>query len=226
MTTRTTAVAALLVVCVTATAFAQDQRSTGLPARISWTFNFDAAIGSFSFLNSLFTDPHDEPSGDLGDNWLEGYVRPSLSGSITLSGGSVVHGAASAVGERTYGGAPALVGEEFSSFGPDDLWVGWRSGTVLSGLGDDALSVTVGRAPYQLGHGFLLYDGTGEGGSRGGYWSNAREAFEFASIVKFAPGPHTVEGFYLDKDELPESESGSRLWGANYELAAGASTFG
>jgi hypothetical protein len=33
--------------------------------------------------------------------------------------------------------------------------------------------------------------------------------------------------FYLDKDELPESDTGSRLWGANYELSfAEAHTFG
>ena len=238
VTIQATGVAAsLLVVCVAGMAFGQDapapppqqdteKRSTGLPRRVSWTFNFDAGVGSFSFFNSLFTNPRDEPTGDLSDNWLEGYVKPSLSGSFTLGNGSVVHGAASAVGERTYGGAPSLVGEDFSSFGPDDLWVGWRSGSAFANLGNDALSFTVGRARYQLGHGFLLYDGTGEGGSRGGYWTNARKAFEFASIVTFAPGPHKVEAFYLDKDEVPESESGSRLWGANYEFAVGASTFG
>jgi hypothetical protein len=226
MTIHATGLAAVLVLGVAAAASGQEQRSTGLPPRVSWTFNVDAGIGSFSFLNSLFTNPRDEPSGDLGDNWLEGYVKPSLAGSITLGGGSVVHGAASAVGERTYGGAPALVGEDFSSFGPDDLWVGWRSGDAFPNLGDDALSLTVGRAGYQLGHGFLLYDGSGEGGSRGGYWTNARKAFEFASIARLVAAPHRVEAFYLDKDELPESESGSRLWGANYELTAGASTFG
>ena len=33
--------------------------------------------------------------------------------------------------------------------------------------------------------------------------------------------------FYLDRDEVPESETGSRIWGANYELAVGeSSTFG
>ena len=33
--------------------------------------------------------------------------------------------------------------------------------------------------------------------------------------------PHTVEAFYLDRDELEENDSGSRLWGLNYEIAAG-----
>ena len=44
-------------------------------------------------------------------------------------------------------------------------------------LGKNAVDFTVGRAPVQLGHGLLLYDGASEGGSRGGYWTNARKAF-------------------------------------------------
>jgi hypothetical protein len=203
-----------------------EARPTGLPSGLKWTFNFDAGFGSFSFFNSLFTNPRDEPSGNLSDNWLEGYVKPSLSASYGLENGSAFVGTASAVGERTYGGAPAVVGEDFSSFAPDDLSVAWRSGSSLA-VGENAIELTVGRARYQLGHGFLLYDGAGEGGSRGGYWSNARKAFEFASIARFKPGPHTAEVFYLDKDELPEAETGSRLWGTNYEYQIGdASTFG
>ncbi len=72
--------------------------------------------------------------------------------------------------------------------------------------------------------GFLLFDGAAEGGSRGGYWTNARKAFEFAAIGRVKPGAHTVEAFYLDKDELEENDSGSRLWGANYEYAIGETT--
>ena len=30
---------------------------------------------------------------------------------------------------------------------------------------------------------------------------------------------HTIEAFYLDKDELEEHDTGSRLWGVNYEFA-------
>ena len=64
----------------------------------------------------------------------------------------------------------------------------------------------------------------GQGGSRGGYWTNARKAFEFAAIGRFKPGAHTIEAFYLDKDELEENDTGSRLWGANYQYAIGEHT--
>jgi hypothetical protein len=100
------------------------------------------------------------------------------------------------------------------------LYIGWRSGTSLD-LGEDAIQVTLGRAPYKLGHGFLIYDGSGDGGSRGGFWSGARSAWERAAIGRFKVKNHTVETFYLERDDLPEAETDTKLWGANYELAVG-----
>lgn len=204
-----------------------EARPTGLPGKLQWTFNFDAGWGNFGFANSLFKNPKD-PGVDenLSDQWFEGYVKPGLSGTYTLASSSQIYGTVSAVGERTYGSVPAAFGSDVSSFGPEDLYIGWRSGKSLD-TGENAVDVTVGRSQYRIGHGFLLYDGASEGGSRGGYWTNARKAFEFAAIGRSKPGPHTAEVFYLDKDELPESDSGTRLWGANYELAVGEnSTFG
>ena len=202
-----------------------EARPTGLPSGLDWTFNMDATWGTFGFLNSLYTNPKPEqPSGDLGDNWFEGSVKPSLTATYTSSKSWQLYGTLSAVGERTYGAAPSLVGEDASSFKVEDLHVGLRSGQALGDFGENALELTVGRAQYRLGHGFLLWDGGAEGGNRGGYWSNSRKAFEFAAIGRFKPGDHTLEGFYLDKDDLPEADSGSRLWGANYEYAIGEST--
>ena len=195
-----------------------EDRPTGLPARITWTFNFDAGWGNFGFGNSLFNNPK-EPGVDenLSDQWFEGYVKPALSATYTLASSSEIYGKVSAVGERTYGSVPAAFGEDVSSFGPEDLYIGWRSGKSLS-IGENAVDFSVGREQYQLGHGFLLYDGAAEGGSRGGYWTNARKAFEFAAVGRVNPGRHKAEVFYLDKDELPGEDSGSRLWGANYEV--------
>jgi len=202
----------------------QDARPTGLPAPIKWTFNFDAGWGTFGFANSLFLNPKDPGTNeDLSDQWFEGYIKPALSASHTAGNSSEVYGKISAVGERTYGSVPGPFGNDVSSFGPEDLYVGWRSGTSLS-AGENVLDFSVGREQYQLGHGFLLYDGASEGGSRGGYWTNARKAFELAAIGRFKPGAHTIETFYLDKDELDENDTGSRLWGLNYEYAPGEDT--
>ena len=55
----------------------------------------------------------------------------------------------------------------------------------------------------------LIYDGASEGGSRGGFWSGARKAAEMAGIARVKVGNTTIEGFYLDRDELPENDSDS-----------------
>jgi hypothetical protein len=83
------------------------------------------------------------------------------------------------------------------------------------GSSDNLLDFTVGRTQYKIGHGLLLWDGGGEGGSRGGFWSNARKAWEFAAIGRLKPGNHTLELFYLDRDEVPEADAALALWGAN-----------
>jgi len=212
----------LLAFVVPGLAGAQDQgangqRSTGLPRTIDWTFNFDAAWGSFGFANSLYTDPKQEVPQDLGDHWFEGFIRPALSATYTLPSSSEVHGHLSAAGEQTYGSAPELVGNDYSSFKIENLSIGWRSGKSIERVGENALEFEVGRTQYNLGHGFLLWDGAAEGGSRGGYWSNARKAFAFAAIGRFKPGPHAIESFFLRKDDLPENQTGTELWGANYE---------
>lgn len=197
----------------------EDERSNGLPKNVKWIFNVDAAWGTFGFGNSLYTDVRPDPSGNLGDNWFEGYVKPALSGSFAL-GRSELYGKLSVVGERTYGAPPTLVGESASSFKQEDLYIGWRSGKLL-GSSENLLNFTIGRAPYTIGHGFLVWDGTGEGGSRGGFWSNARKAWKYAAIARLKPKNHTIEGFYLDRDDVPENKTGTRLAGVNYEYSAG-----
>jgi hypothetical protein len=204
---------------------AADERSTGLPKSGSWTFNLDAGVGGFGFANSLYTDVREDPSGNLSDNWAESFVKPAISARFA-TGKSELYGKLSVVGERTFAAPPPLVGSEASSFQIEDGYVGWRSGKAL-GSSENLLDFTVGRAPYKIGHGLLLWDGAAEGGTRGGFWSNARKAWQYAAIARVKPQNHTLEAFYLDRDELPENDSATRLWGANYQLAIGEkNTFG
>ena len=226
MTRAAAALALLLLLPWTARGQDKEQeRSSGLPSRVKWTFNFDAGWGTFGFANSLYDNPK-EPGVEenLSDQWFEGYVKPALSGRYTFKSTSELYGKVSVVGERTYGSVPPAFGTDVSSFGPEDLSIGWRSGTSIASLGENGLDLVVGRTQYRLGHGFLLFDGAAEGGSRGGYWTNARKAFAFAAIGRVTPGAHTVESFYLDKDELEEADTDSRLWGANYEYRVGEET--
>ena len=216
-------IVALALLTGAATAAEEEERTTGLPSWGQWKFNFDAGVGAFGFDNSLYTNPHADPSGNLSDNWFESYIKPAVSLDVPMQGGSVFFGKLSAVGERTFSAPPTIAGESASSLLAEDVYAGWRSGSSL-GIGEDALEITLGRAPYKIGHGMLLWDGAAEGGARGGYWSNARKAWEYAAIGQFKAKNSTLQVFYLDRDELPESDTGSKIWGVNYELALGEST--
>jgi hypothetical protein len=221
------ALALLVAGAGTAAAAESDEKATpapGLPAALDWTFNFNATWGVFGFADSLYTNPKpDTPSGDLSDNWMEGSIKPALGGEYTMKSSAQIYAKASGVGVRTYSTPPSLVGDDDSSFDVDDLYIGWRSGTSLGG-GENVLDFKVGRAPYSIGNQLLLGDGAADGGTRGGYWTGARKAFELAAIGAFTPGSNKIEAFYLDKDELPESDSDSKLWGVNYEYQIGEHT--
>jgi hypothetical protein len=208
-----------IVLAAGASARAQDStaRSTGLPKAVEWTFNFDAGLGWFGFNHSLYTNVRPDPSGDLSDNWAEAYAKPVISG-IWHTGKSEFFGKLSVVGEGTYSAPPPIVGEQAQSFGLEDAYVGWQSGSLLS-MNENLLQFRVGRSPYTVGHGMLVWDGAAEGGSFGGFWSNARKAWRFAGLATFAPKNNTLSLFYLERAELPENPTGTKLWGANYEYA-------
>jgi alginate export protein len=191
---------------------------SGLPEGTEANLQFSAGWGFFGFGNSLFANSHDEVTQDLSSNWMEGYVKGGVDVTHKLSNGSEIYGALTGVGERTWNAPPPLVGGEASSFGAEDAYIGWRSGSSL-GLGENAVDFVVGRTQYKLGHGMLVYDGGSEGGSRGGFWSGARKAFEFAAVGRVKAGPTTIEGFYLDRDELPENDSDSKAYGINFEFS-------
>ena len=190
----------------------------GLPAGTDWKLDFSAGWGFFGFANSLYANSHDEVQQDLSDNWMEGFVKGGFDGKFKLSNGSEIYGALTGAGERTYNAPPPVVGGEASSFELEDAYVGWRSGTSL-GLGENALDFKAGRTQYQIGHGMLIWDGGSEGGSRGGFWSNARKAYEFAAVGSVNAGPTKIQGFYLDRDELPENDSDSKTYGLNFEYS-------
>jgi hypothetical protein len=190
-------------------------RSTGLPKAVEWTFNFDAGAGYFGFGNSLYTNVRPDPSGNLSENWIEAFAKPALTG-VWHTGKSEWVGKLSVVGEGTYSAPPPIVGGEAQSFGLEDAYIKWNSGTSLD-IGENALSFTAGRASYTIGHGMVIWDGAAEGGSYGGFWSNARKAWAFAGLATFAPAHNNLTGFYLDRAELPEAKTDTRLYGLNYE---------
>ena len=150
----------------------------------------------------LYTNVRPDPSGDLSDNWAESYAKPRRSPASFGLGRSELYGKVSAVGERTHARAPAPWSERRPrrSRSKTSPWAGARASPL--GTSENLLDFTVGRTPYTIGHGLLLLGRGGEGGSRGGFWSNARKAWEFAAVGRLKPGKHTLRGL------LPRSRRG------------------
>ena len=83
-------------------------------------------------------------------------MKPALSGTFKPKSSSEFYGKLSAVGERTYGAPPpGIVGSDVSSFGIDDLAIGWRSVSGDQSADEHPVDLSVGRLPYQLGTGML-----------------------------------------------------------------------
>ena len=180
-----------------------------------WEYGIQATAGYFNFRNSLYVETDPDPSGDLSDDWFEYSVKPWVSFNYESTHGTWF-GAASWALAGTAKNASEVSGGEANSADFDNLYVGWRHGDPESGR----FEVVGGRYPYQIANGFLLSDGYADGGSRGAVWTNPRTAWAPGARIQYLHSGHTVDLFYLERDERPESDSDTRLSGINYQWQA------
>ena len=183
------------------------------------TVSLEAAI--FSESNAYIGNSR-EVIGDHVGYWWEWVVSGGLDGALSLGGAGLLFGRASAIGSGSQGLDAA--GSNFDNHYPEklemeDLYVGWRSGELLSGLGKDALEISVGKQRYQIDNGFFMWSGSSNGGDRGAYWIGPRKAFYMSGIVRLNSGPYKVEGFYLKPNDNPYSAT--NVAGGNFEYSAG-----
>ncbi len=190
-------------------------QSTDSDAQINgttWEYGIEASAGYFNFRDSLFVNIDPDPPGNLSDDWLEFVIKPWVSFD-RKTGTGTWFGSVSWAYARTGDEASDISGGGASSASFDKLYLGWRYGSPESGQ----FEVAGGRYPYQIGNGFLLSDGYADGGSRGAIWSNPRTAWAPGARVQYLRSGHTVQVFYLERDERPEFDPDTRLSGINYE---------
>ena len=147
-----------------------------------------------------------EVIGDHVGYWYEWVVTGGLDGALSLGDAGLLFGRASAIGAGSQGLDAA--GSDFDNHYPEklemeDLYLGWRSGELLSGLGKDALEISVGKQRYQIDNGWFMWSGAANGGDRGAYWIGPRKAFYMSAIARLNSGPYKVEGFFLKPNDNP-----------------------
>jgi hypothetical protein len=161
--------------------------------------------------------------GEDTDGWGEFGVTPGLEGELSLNGAGTLRARVSGVYTTTQIGLDAA-GSNFDDRRPheitlEDAWIGWKSGGLLPALGEDAIDLSVGSQPYELGTGFLFNDGGSDGGSRGAYWLALRQAFLLTAIARLKTGAFLAEGMYLRPNDSPDSST--HVAGLNLEWSFG-----
>jgi hypothetical protein len=165
-----------------------------------------------------------EQAGDHVGFWSELGVMPGLEGQLSLDDLGTLRGRVSGVWTTTQFGLDAA-GSNFDDRHPsqltlEDAYLGWTSGDLFPSLGKDAIDLSVGSQKYQVGSGFLFWDGATDGGSeRGGYWLSMRKAFELAAIARLRTGPFMGEVVYLKPNDAPDSSTD--VVGTNFEWSFG-----
>jgi hypothetical protein len=94
--------------------------------------------------------------------------------------------------------------------------------------GSGALGVSAGRQNFQLNEGFLIsqFAGGANAGPLPGLYLNPRTAFERTLLAKGRLGDISVEGFFLDPNELDFVESDSTYRGVNLQYTPKRGAFG
>lgn len=188
------------------------QHSNAGPAGTSWKYGINAAAGYFNFRDSLFVNVEPDPPGNLSEDWAEFFIKPWASFKHNTNTGTWF-GAVSWAYAKTGDDASEVSGGGASSTSFDNLYLGWRYDSLTSGL----FEIAGGRFPYQIAKGFLIADGYADGGSRGAVWANPRVAWVPGARARYQNAGHTMEAFYLQRDERPESDADIRISGLNYE---------
>ena len=155
----------------------------------------------------------------------EYYAAPKAGFTWNLQNQGTVFGEVRAVASRTVGDGDTwnLTAGDPSYSNIDSLYLGWRSAATAKYKWE----VSVGSQNFVLGDGMVLMDGDNESSRKGLYWSDARQAWKQAVLVKFDTAPIHVELFSLQCDHnfYPDANGnaiggnlGDNILGANFEL--------
>jgi hypothetical protein len=153
--------------------------------------------------------------------WGEFYLKPSLNFEARLGSVFMLYGGLSAVGARTQG-RDIYDQRHQGRLLLENGYLGIRHGTPGAGFFFD---LSAGPQPYRVGSGMLISDGSADGFERGAVIFGPRQAWAMTAIAKAGYGPLSVEGFYLDPNELQSGDTATRLAGGKIEWSLGQNQF-
>jgi len=190
----------------------------------------DAAVGTYHASNTNFglgTTAIDANGPRKGTrNWLEYFVKPSLGLEYDLQGSGVAYGLFSVIGAGTRGDGdaanPSPTAHRPERLLTEDAVIGWKSGDLFSSLGENALDLSLGRQSIRVGDGFMILEGTANGGRRAASVLGPRTAFEQTAVARINTAPVRADLFraraVVDQTLTRDSDNPhSEFFGANLE---------
>jgi len=163
-----------------------------------------------------------ENIGDPANFWWEGSVEAGIKAHVNFFAGSELYGAYSYLYAQTVGHDASGLTEGLVNPGEGDTNIaygGWRSGSLFHVLGKNAIDISAGQQNYQIGSGFLIYNGTTTGGEEGAYWIAPRQAFQETVIGRFNSGAVKFEVFHLAIRSARQFHEAGRSNGINLEYS-------
>lgn len=162
-----------------------------------------------------------------GRQWTEGFVKPGLEFEYQNYAAGEYYGKVTVVGAATRGngeaGQNSTTSDQPEYAALNDVYLGWRSGLLFENiLPPNALDFSVGNQDFTVGDGFLITNGTLDGGGRAAYYLGPRNTFERTAILKINTDPLRADIFHLEGGVNQQRMYGgdnpaTKLYGANVE---------
>jgi hypothetical protein len=157
--------------------------------------------------------------GETSNYWFEEVGELAVEGHHALGAFGTAYGKVSGIftaTQRTDAAGSDVPNDTPTDLAWEDAYVGWRSANLFQdSLGTDAIDLSYGRQRYQVGSGFLFWDGGSDGGQRAAYWIGPRKAFKQAGIAKLTTHGVEARGVYLEPNDNPHSDT--KLYGLDLQ---------
>jgi hypothetical protein len=156
------------------------------------------------------------PAGAGYDDWVEGYLHYGIYGITPINPNLYVYGGLSAITSAS-AGQELFTDETRVYTGIEDAYVGLVGGRTDAAGNRLSFNVTVGRQRFTLANAFLLANTAANGQERAALQANARWASDLLALARVRYNDTMFEVFYVDPDELPVIDTGTKYIGANLE---------
>ncbi|OYW53631.1 MAG: hypothetical protein B7Y80_15125 [Hyphomicrobium sp. 32-62-53] len=172
----------------------------------------ETANGVFAYSGTWFGLAAQPSQGAFANRraWAESWVEPGVDGVLRIAPALELYGGAGIGVSRTWG-ADSFDQRNQGEVNLENAFGGIRTANLATGWNFD---FSFGQQNYSVGSGMLIWQGAGNGFERGGGNLLPRQAWKNATVAKVAIAGLSLEGFYLDPNELESVDTGTQLAGA------------